>query len=263
VPEGHTIHRLARDQRRDLVGHPITTRVVQPRFTAGAAMLDGRVLHRVEAYGKHLFQWWDGGLVLHVHLGLFGRWRRRLTPAGDPVGEMRLRLEGPERTWDLSGATRCALVTPEDRDAVVARLGPDPLRADADPERMWERVHRSRQAIGALLMDQSVIAGIGNVYRAELLNIVGVDPRRLGRDLERSEFDALWPETVRQLRLGVRRNKIVTVRPEELSRPASRTPMHDAVYVYRRETCRRCGSPLEEWVMAARRIWRCPICQPR
>lgn len=263
MPEGHTIHRLARDQTRDLTGHAVSTDVVQERFAAGAAMLDGLVLRKVEAYGKHLFQWWDGGLVLHVHLGLFGRWRRRFTPPGAPVGEMRLRLVGPERTWDLSGATRCALVSPDERDAVIARLGPDPLRPDADPERMWTRIHRSRQAVGALLMDQSVVAGIGNVYRAELLNIIGVDPHRLGRDLGRDEFDALWAETVRQLRLGVRRNKIVTVRPEELTRPASRTARRDAVYVYRRETCRRCGSLLEVFPLAARRTWRCPICQPR
>ncbi len=263
MPEGHTIHRLARDQGRDLTGHAIATSVVQERFSGGAELLDGRVLHKVEAYGKHLFQWWDGALVLHVHLGLFGRWRRRFTPAGLPVGEMRLRLEGPERTWDLSGATRCAIVSPDDRDGVIARLGPDPLRSDADPERMWLRIHRSRQAIGALLMDQSVVAGIGNVYRAELLNIVGVDPRRPGRDLERTEFDALWAETVRQLRLGVRRNKIVTVRRDELTRPALRTARRDAVYVYRRETCRRCGSALDVFPLAVRRTWRCPICQPR
>ncbi len=263
MPEGHTIHRLARDQNRDLVSRVVATAVVQDRFAAGAAMLDRRVLVKVEAYGKHLFQWWDGGLVLHVHLGLFGRWRRRRTPAGAPVGEMRLRLEGPERTWDLSGATTCALVSPGERDAVVARLGPDPLRADADPEPMWLRVHRSRQAVGALLLDQSVVAGIGNVYRAELLNIVGVDPRRPGRDLEREEFDALWIEMVRQLRLGVRRNRIVTVRADELTRPASKTARRDAVYVYRRETCGRCGSPLDVFPLAARRTWACPICQPR
>ena len=226
-------------------------------------MLDGRVLNKVEAYGKHMFSWWDGGQVLHVHLGLFGKWRRRETPAGPPVGEMRLRLQGPQWTWDLSGATRCALITPDERDAVLARLGPDPLRTDADPERMWARIHRSRQAIGALLMDQSVVAGIGNVYRAELLNIVGVDPRRPGGDLERHEFDALWAETVRQLRAGVRRNKIVTRRADELRGPASRATLREAVYVYQRETCNRCGSPLDVFPLAVRRIWACPVCQPR
>src|SRR3954464_8467994 len=132
VPEGHTIHRQARDQARDLVGHPIAASVVQERFAHGAARVDGRVLKAVEAYGKHLFQWWDSGDVLHVHLGLFGRWRRRPNPAGAPVGELRLRLEGPEQTWDLSGAIICALVSPDDRDATLARLGPDPLRADVD-----------------------------------------------------------------------------------------------------------------------------------
>jgi len=262
VPEGHTIHRLARDQTKDLTGHAIVTTVVQDRFAHGASRLDGRVIERIEAYGKHLFQWWEGGDVLHVHLGLFGRWRRRASPPPDPVGELRLRLQGPGRTWDLSGAIVCSLVTPDDRDATVTKLGPDPLRADADPERMWARVHRSRQSIGALLMDQSVVAGIGNVYRAELLNIVGVHPRREGRAVERREFDDLWTETVRQLRLGVRRNRIVTVHPEELGRPASRTSRRDAFYVYQRTTCRRCGSALQVFDVAGRRTWACPTCQP-
>ncbi|MDQ6697751.1 MAG: Fpg/Nei family DNA glycosylase, partial [Actinomycetota bacterium] len=94
-------------------------------------------------------------------------------------------------------------------------------------------------------------------------NIIGVDPHRPGRELERPEFDALWAETVRQLRLGVHRNKIVTVRRDELTRPASRTARRDAVYVYRREHCRRCGSLLDVLTLAARRTWRCPICQPQ
>ncbi|MCU1454627.1 MAG: formamidopyrimidine-DNA glycosylase [Acidimicrobiales bacterium] len=263
MPEGHTIHRLARDQRRDLVGAPLGASSAQERFVGGAARLDGQVLRRVEPWGKHLFQWYESGDVLHVHLGLIGKWQRRPSPPPLAVGEMRLRLEGPERTWDLSGPMVCRIVTPDDRDAVVARLGPDPLRPDADPDRMWSRLQRSDKPVGILLMEQDVVAGIGNVYRSELLNIVGIDPRRAGRAVTRDEFDALWAETVRQLRLGVRRNKIVTMSPAELGRPISRLARGAGRYAYKQEACGRCGTPLDVFPLAGRRTWACRACQPR
>jgi hypothetical protein len=116
MPEGHTIHRIARDQTADLVGGPVHTETVQERFSDGAARLDGRTIERIEAYGKHLFQWWDGAEVLHVHLGLFGKWTRRTSPPPPPSGEMRLRLAGQTHTWDLAGAITCRLVGPAERD---------------------------------------------------------------------------------------------------------------------------------------------------
>jgi endonuclease-8 len=261
MPEGHTIHRIARDQTADLVGAPVHTATVQDRFADGAARVDGRTIERIEAYGKHLFQWWEGAEVLHVHLGLFGKWTRRSSPPPPPAGEMRLRLEGPAHTWDLAGAITCRLVGPAERDEVVAGLGPDPLRRDAKPERMWTRLRRSRQPIGALLMDQTVVAGIGNVYRSELLFLVGVHPTRAGRDVTRDEFDRLWAETRHQLQLGVRRNRIVTRRPEELTRSAPKARPEDALYVYHREHCRWCGSPLDVLPLAGRRTWACPVHQ--
>ncbi len=262
MPEGHTIHRLARDQTADLAGHPVRTDAVQDRFAATAASLDGAVLDRVEAWGKHLFQHWDGGRIVHVHLGLIGKFIRRRSPPQDMVGQVRFRLVGAEHTWDLSGAMRCALIEPDEREAIVSNLGPDPLRRRADPERMWARLHRSPKPVGALLLDQSVIAGIGNVYRAELLFLVGVDPRRPGRDVGRDEFDALWAEAVRQLRLGVRRNRIVTRTREDLPAPASKVDRADAVYAYKQERCVRCGSELRVESIGGRRIWWCPVHQP-
>ena len=264
MPEGHTIHRLARDQGADLAGRPVAARAVQPRFAAGAARLDGQVLVVAEAWGKHLFHTYDAGDVLHVHLGLIGTWTRRDGEAVDePGATVRLRLAGDDVAWDLVGPMRCALVTPDERDDVVARLGPDPLRADADPEAMWDRVRRSAKPIGLLLMEQDVVAGIGNVYRSELLNIVGIDPRRPGRRVTRTEFDDLWRETVRQLRLGVRRNRIVTMRTDELPRPAARLARGEGRYVYKQDRCGRCGTELDVFPLAGRTTWRCPRCQPR
>src|SRR4051794_9644062 len=95
MPEGHTIHRLARDQTRDLVGHAVRVSSPQGRFAESAAVLDRRTVTAVEAYGKHLFHRWDDGQVLHVHLGLIGKFLPRPAPAPPPVGAVRLRLEGP------------------------------------------------------------------------------------------------------------------------------------------------------------------------
>lgn len=263
MPEGHTIHRIARDQNADLAGRPVTVSSPQGRFAAGATRLDGHAFEHAEAWGKHLFQWWVGlPEVLHVHLGLIGKWTRRASPPPAPVGEVRLRLEGAENTWDLSGPMVCRLVTPDERDQLVAALGPDPIRPDAEPERFAAKVAASRRAIGALLMDQDVIAGIGNVYRAELLNIVGIDPRREGRSLTPDEVRRLWGEAVRQLRLGVKRNKIVTMRTDELTRPVSRLRQGEGRYVYHQEACGRCGTRLEDHRIGGRRISSCPLCQP-
>lgn len=264
MPEGHTIHRLARDQGADLAGRPVAAVTGQERFAAGAARLDGQVVTTVEAWGKHLFHGFASGDVLHVHLGLIGKWAPRRGPDRPaPTATTRLRLATDEVAWDLTGPMVCAVVDPDERDRVVAGLGPDPLRRDADPERMWDRLQRSSKPVGLLLMEQDVIAGIGNVYRSELCNIVGIDPRRPGRRVTREEFESLWAETVRQLRLGLRRNRIVTMRTDELPRPVSRLRQGEGRYVYKQDVCGRCHTPLEVFPLAGRTTWRCPVCQPR
>lgn len=262
MPEGHTIHRLAKDHTRDLRGRPVAATTGQDRFTTGAARLDGQVLTRADAWGKHLFHAYRSGDVLHVHLGLIGKWTRRPLD-GSPSPTTRLRLAADDVAWDLTGPMRCALISPDERDAVVAALGPDPLRRDADPDRLWRRIQRSTKPIGLLLMEQDVVAGIGNVYRSELLNIVGIDPRRPGRAVDRDEFDRLWAETVRQLRLGVRRNKIVTMDPAELPVPLARLPRGAGRYAYKQDVCGRCATVLDVYPLAGRTTWSCPRCQPR
>jgi endonuclease VIII len=263
MPEGHTIHRLARDQRRDLRGHPVAAWSPQGRFADGAARIDGAVLRRSDAWGKHLFHTWSTGELLHVHLGLIGKFARRASPPPAPVGEVRLRLEGPAGTWDLSGPVICAVITPDERDAVVARLGPDPLRPDADLGRFVRRVRRSDRPIGDLLLDQAVIAGIGNVYRAELLFLTGIHPSTPGRALTEEQLVAIWDLAVTLLKIGVRRNRIVTIDPAELRGPIAAVRRGEGVHVYHQEICRRCGSAIEQAELAGRRIDACPTCQPR
>jgi endonuclease-8 len=261
MPEGHTIHRLARDQSRDLVGHKVRASSPQGRFAASAALIDGSTVERIDAFGKHLFHRFDDGQRLHVHLGLIGKFKRCPAPVPDPVGQVRLRLEGPVAAWDLAGPMFCRLVTPDEVDAITRKLGPDPLRRDADPQRFVDRVLRSPAPIGALLLDQSVVAGIGNVYRAEVLFLHGIDPRTPGRELNDEQVRALWDELVLQLRDGLKRNRIITIRAEERDRPMSRMTREDALYVYHRDVCRRCGGPVVPITVAARRIDMCSTCQ--
>lgn len=268
VPEGHTIHRIARDHTRLLAGRPLAVTSPQGRFAADAARVDGAVLGRVEAYGKHLFSWWSTGEVGHVHLGLFGTFRvHRTDEPPEPKGALRMRLQtiddGEPVTIDLRGPTACTIGPPDDRDRIVARLGPDPLRDDADPDAAIDRIQRSRKAMGGLLLDQGVLAGVGNVYRAELLFVHGIHPERPGRDCDRAELESLWDTTVRWLRAGVRANRIVTVDRSELDLPkGARIPRRDATYAYRRDRCLRCGSPIVPIEVANRTCYHCPTCQP-
>ncbi len=191
MPEGHTLHRLATALDDAFAGHPVRVSSPQGRFTESAALLDGRTVETAESWGKHLWVHFAHDDLVHVHLGLYGRFDvvRDADVVPAPVGQVRLRLvqadalDGPSATAsyaDLRGATACELQTREQREALVARLGPDPLRPDADPDLAWHRIKRSRAPIAGLLMDQSVISGIGNVYRAELLYRHRVDPFRPG-----------------------------------------------------------------------------------
>lgn len=266
MPEGHTIHRLARDLKPLLVGRPLGASSPQGRFDDGAAVLDGRVLRRIEPYGKHLFFDFEGGVLVHVHLGLYGKFtvqRHVDAPPAPPRGAVRLRLDTGAVTVDLNGPTDCSLVTRADRRAILARLGPDPIRPNADGTAALARIARSRAPIGTLLLDQAVIAGVGNVFRAEALFVTGINPHRAGLDLAGVEADALWTTITAMLRQGVRDGRIVTVDPAEVGFPSRRrVPRGEATYVYKRAHCLRCGSPISTVTLAARTCYFCAVDQP-
>jgi endonuclease VIII len=266
MPEGHTIHRLAREHTRLFGGAPVEASSPQGRFTEGAALVSGHVLRKVEPYGKHLLYRFDGiPERLHVHLGLYGKFVGGALPPPEPRGALRLRLCNGESYADLRGPTACELLLPGDITALLARLGPDPLRPRADPRPAWERLSRSRTVIGALIMDQTVVAGVGNVYRAEVLYRAGLSPYRMGRDVSAAEFSGLWADLVQLMRAGVRDGQIVTTLPPDRPRGSRRRPTrNDAHYVYRRtgQPCRRCGTPIRTALLAGRNLFWCPRCQP-
>ena len=262
MPEGHTIHRLAKDLSSTLAGAPVTAWSPQGRFADGAARLDGHELVHAEAWGKYLFCDFGIDEVLHVHLGLIGKFRRKPAPIPDPVGAIRLRLENGSTAWDLSGPTRCELVDPSTQDLIVSKLGADPLRRDADVAAARGAFAATVRPVGAMLLEQTVIAGIGNVYRAEVLFLCGIHPARPSNTLSDEEFEAIWSETVRLMRIGLRLGRIVTTDPDEIGVPRSRMAAHDRLYVYHREHCRWCGTPLGTIDVGGRPISFCPEHQP-
>lgn len=267
MPEGHTLHRLARLHQRRFAGSPVRVSSPQGRF-ADAATVDGRVFRRASAWGKHLFHIYAAdtgstGPIVHVHLGLYGTFTEKPVPMVEPRGQVRMRIVGADWGTDLRGPTACEVIDEAQMSAILARLGPDPLRSDADPGLAWARISKSRKAIGALLMDQSVLAGVGNVYRSELLFRHGIDPYRPGRDIGEAEFLAAWTDLVELMKVGVRRGRIVVVRPEDDHGPPAYGPRRPRTYVYRRtgEPCRLCGTPIRTAEMESRNLFWCPGCQ--
>ncbi|TNC24328.1 Fpg/Nei family DNA glycosylase [Amycolatopsis alkalitolerans] len=266
MPEGHTLHRLARLHQRRYAGKPVAVSSPQGKFT-DASTVDGHVLVRAEAYGKHLFHRYEAGTV-HVHLGLYGTFSEAKLPVLPPVGQVRMRLAGSTHWTDLRGPNRCELLSPDQVDAIKARLGADPLRRDARPEQAFERISASRTAIAALLMDQAVVAGVGNVYRAELLFRHGVAPMLPGRALDPVLWKEMWADLGTLMRHGVRTGRIDTVADEHMPEVTGRAPREDRhggeVYVYRRAglPCLVCGTPVAHQELAGRNLYWCPACQP-
>ncbi|MER7456037.1 DNA-formamidopyrimidine glycosylase family protein [Micromonospora sp. NPDC126480] len=247
MPEGHLIHRYAREQHAALAGQVLAVSSPQGRFDLGP--YDGRRLHAVEAYGKHLLYHLDGSPTLHVHLGMRGLFLRHDDPATAPRSGVRMRLAGSAVAYDLIAPIRCEPFPGDRERALRDSLGPDPLRADADPAEAVSRLAGVRGAVGAAVLDQGVWAGIGNAWRAELLFLAGIDPDMRGVGPETAR--RLWDLAVRYLALGRDAGQVV-------SDPAA----PDERWVYKRQTCRRCGTPVRVWELGARSAYACPVDQP-
>lgn len=285
MPEGHTLRKLADDLAAAFAGRAVRVTSPQGRFAADAVQVDGSRLVGAESAGKHLFVELEGERFIHVHLGLIGRFDVHLLDAGEqevpgPVGAVRLRLvtaPGPSEASDprppayadLRGAILCDLIGPAKREQVLARLGPDPLRSDADPDLAWRRISTSPRAIGDLLMDQKVLAGVGNVYRAEVLFRHRIHPLRPGNTLRVGQWRAMWADLVELMAEGVRTGRIDTVRPEHTPEAMGREPRRDdhggEVYVYRRTSmpCLVCTSTVRTGELVGRNVFWCPQCQPK
>lgn len=261
MPEGHTIHRVARDHQAFFKGEQLIAMSPQGRFSGEAAKLNGKTFQRAEAHGKHLFYFWSGNQVVHIHLGLYGKFRVHNNPAPEPRGAVRLRMIGQDRTVDLNGPNRCELLTANSLKKLRERLGQDPLRSDADPDKAWQRIMKSRKSIGALLLDQSIIAGIGNVYRAELLFEFGICPDRPGNSLSKEDFEKIWEQSVEWLKLGVKYNRIITIDVSQVTKPLLEAGARERTMIYKSPECPRCGDDVYYWDSGNRTIYACDSCQ--
>ncbi|MFP7760738.1 Fpg/Nei family DNA glycosylase [Marisediminicola sp. LYQ134] len=323
MPEGHSVHRIARQFSTHFVGKRVAVSSPQGRFASDAARLDGHEIVDSIAVGKQLFLEFDHDLWLRVHLGIYGAWdfaadsaaelelprpiargaaaasrrdivdaagedsaasigaprtarlrmaeQENLTPDDaafppDPVGAVRVRLLADDIVADLRGPTACEVQEPDQVRAQIAKLGPDPLvePGKKGENRFTEAVLKKGTPIGLLLMDQSVVSGIGNVYRAEMLFRARLDPHRRGKDLDEAVVRALWRDWTKLLKSGVEVGQMMTM--DGLSKKqyaAALRSRADRHWVYHREglPCRVCGTPIRMEMAAGRKLYWCPTDQ--
>ncbi|MFP3465145.1 Fpg/Nei family DNA glycosylase [Leifsonia sp. SIMBA_070] len=328
MPEGHSVHRIARQFAVNFVGHRVAASSPQGRFAADATRIDGHVMTDARAVGKQMFLEFDNGLFLRVHLGLYGAWdfagdisidptiasangrmgqtnqrgtdlgepildaagenslhsigaprRTRLRMAEsekveaeitsfppEPIGQVRVRLLTDTAVADLRGPTACEVLDPAQVDAVIAKLGPDPQVDDSQEaeDRFVAIVRRKPTSIALLLMDQSVVSGIGNVYRAELLFRARQNPHTPGKKVPEETVRALWRDWVHLLRIGVETGQMMTM--DDLDDESYRKAMasrDDRHWVYKREglPCRVCGTHIVMEELGGRKLYWCPVDQ--
>ncbi|ANS79158.1 Formamidopyrimidine-DNA glycosylase [Serinicoccus hydrothermalis] len=279
MAEGHAVHGMAGRVRR-LVGQPgRSSGPVSDVFDPG--LLDGLAVADAEAHGKHLLVHLDGtSRSGHFHLGMHGRvsvrhHRRALGADGLPRSHppvpdgLAWRLLTGSFLLEVTRPTICELLDPEGVARLHARLGPDPLREDADPETAVARLHRSRRPIGLLLLDQSVVSGIGNVYRAELLWRARIDPHSPGNAVPVEALRALWQDAIDLMGIGLGAGWIVT-HPDQFrsardllvrGEVVPRWPKRYAVYLRRGRPCPRCGLTVVVERMGLQTAYWCPGCQ--
>ena len=303
MPEGHTVHRIAGLFRDVFQGQSVVASSPQGRFRDGAELVSGSVLERAEARGKQLFLHFERERIVRVHLGIYGAWdvmtlqgesvragspqtlslgapratRRRLGEREEfldadepfppaPRGAVRLRLETLDVVADLRGPTACEVQTPEESAAVLARLGPDPLldRGIRGQREFVRRVASTSRPIGVVLMDQAVVSGIGNVYRAEILFRHGLDPYQPASSLLEETAVVLWKDWAKLLADGVKTGVMLTRNDlDAAGRTRALRVAKDRYFVYKRAglPCRVCATDVQMALMATRKLYFCPQCQ--
>lgn len=337
MPEGHSVHRIARQFAVNFVGTAPAVSSPQGRFAQGAAILNGREMTDARAVGKQMFLEFEGGHWLRVHLGIYGAWdfagdvrvdpaiqihatkfgRGRLGQTGmagavdpvgsgttavdeeaedsvtsigaprrarvrmaeqdrtdgvletfppDPVGQVRVRLLNETVCADLRGPTACEVLNPSEVDAVIQRLGPDPANANtaAERRRFVERAHKKKTPIGLVLMDQSVVAGIGNVYRAEMLFRAELNPHTPSNQVDPTVLEAMWDDWAHLLEIGITVGQMVTIdglTGEDYVRALRERDERHWVYKLEGTPCKRCGTNIVLEEFGARKLYWCPGCQ--
>jgi endonuclease-8 len=260
MPEGPQVARYARLQAALLAGRVIRADSPNGRAAQAAAAIDGLRLRAVEAIGKHLLYDFGEGRYLHVHLGRFGNFHEGPMPLPEPRGVLRFRLYTPEHWFELRGAIAIEPFDAAQRGLLAERIGPNPLDPAADAKAAYAKISRSRSPIGALLMDQSIVAGVGNIYRSEVLFLRRVHPRAPGTSLGRTTWRALWRDLARLMADGAKNGRIVTTAVKDRRKRTGAARRDDRFYVYHRAglPCRRCGAAILVGTIANRNVYWCP-----
>ena len=242
VPEGDSLHRAAR-QLRTLVGERLEAESPHPRgrLTGVAPRIDGRRLVAVDAAGKNLLLRFEGGVIVRSHLRMTGRWQvvRRGAPRR---GRPWLVLRGAEREAVLWNGPVLEL-----HGRALVRLGPDVLADPPEFDRMLRNLRRERpdRAVGEALLDQRLVAGIGNVWKAESLWHARVSPWRALGETSDQELRSVLAEAARLLRLSLETGRVERA-------------------IYRRRSCPRCGQEVAARGQGDenRTAYWCHRCQP-
>jgi len=264
MPEGPQVARYARLHGEKLCGTVVHADSPNARSSEVAALIDGATLRRVEAVGKHLLYDFGEDRLLHVHLGRFGNFRQGSMPLPEVRGIVRFRMYTETDWFELRGAIAIEIYDAAMRGLLEDRIGPNPLDPAAQPKRAYDRIVASRTAIGLQMMDQSIVAGIGNIYRSEVLFLNGVNPLDPGSTLERKTWRAIWKDLARVMAHGADVGRIVTTWPKDRKKAIGPVRAEDRLYVYHRTAlpCRRCGTLVESAELGKRSIFWCPQCQP-
>lgn len=274
MPEGPTIRNMADKLRKALLGQ--TIRAVSSRYKKfkqenWAEKILGQTVQEVRSHGKNLFIDLANGYSIYSHMLMWGSWRI-YEPEQEwdkPEKTARLVLEMPNAVAVLFSAPVCELISSgEMPEHKTAQIGPDLLSENFDPEEVWRRMHlpeNSQLELGEVIMNQFVVAGIGNILKSEILFQAGLHPKRTAGSLTRPEFAIFIEYSLelikRSYELGGFGRAFL---PAELLPEI--THSNNLGYVYRRRTkpCYVCGTAIEMVRQGAgkRMTWYCPVCQP-
>ncbi len=260
MPEGDTVCRVAGQLRQVLDGRHVTT-VAGSDQLPGADVLQGCVVTAIESRGKHLLIHSDGNTVVHSHLGMQGAWHvyRLQQSWKKPQSQAALALTTERHCVVCFRPKTIELLTGQQlrRHVWLNRLGPDLLGPPFDRQHVIDRFRRrNADPVGDVVMDQSVVCGIGNVYKSEILFLEGINPLDSVSDLSDEQLMAVTDAAVRLLRRNLTgKNRRTRFRPTGPS-----------VWVYGRsgELCLKCGAAVRMVRQGglARSTYFCPQCQP-
>lgn len=275
MPEGDSIFRAARTLHRALAGKQITAfESVLPALNRihEDAPVTGRTVERVEALGKHLLIHLSGNLVLRTHMRMSGSWHIYRTGERWQRARRDMRVRLATADFEAVGFTIpvAEFITEAglSKHADLRTLGPDVLSDSFDGAKVVDNL-RSRPAgeIAEALLDQRVLAGLGNVYKSEVLFISGVNPFARVSDLSDAHLASIVETAQRILRLNVAEGLAPMTTYGGMRRTTHRSAPTERLWVYGRARlpCRRCGAPINvrKQGIDARLTYWCPECQPQ